>query len=171
MVMLIPYNSSFEIPTLARISDFFGFHHTLVPSAALESSLPASSSDDSRITLNAWQVHPNALFVIMCEEVYVGFIRINYRGPNVAWIEDIFVDPSQRGHGIASAAIAAAEAIIRHTPGYTAVCLDVSPRNENALRLYHRLGYNGLSLITIRKEFGGSKCEVPISLLDLDFKY
>ena len=35
-----------------------------------------------------------------------------------------------------------AEEIIRANPQYTAVCLEVVPRNENALRLYHKLGYD-----------------------------
>lgn len=76
-----------------------------------------------------------------------------------------------RGLGIASSAIKAAENVIKNTPGYNAVCLEVSPRNENALKLYHKLGYTDLSLITVRKEFGDSKRDKPISLLGLRFKY
>lgn len=57
------------------------------------------------------------------------------------------------------------------TPGYTAVCLDVSPRNTDALKLYHKLGYVDLSLVTIRKELKGSKRDRPIHLFDLDFNY
>jgi len=79
---------------------------------------------------------------------------------------------AHRGCGIATFAIAAVETIVMNKPGYTTVCLDVSPRNDNALRLYHKLGYTDLSLITIRKEFGDSKRDKPIKLLiDLDFKY
>jgi len=81
------------------------------------------------------------------------------------------VDESRRGNGIATYAIKAVENIIKAVPGYTAVCLDVSPRNSEALRLYHKLGYTDLSLITIRKELGPSKRDRPISLLDLEFYY
>ena len=73
------------------------------------------------MTLAEWVTHPNALFVIVCDDISVGFIRINYRGPNAVWIEDIFIDTVHRGRGMASAAIAAVEALMMDTPGYTAV--------------------------------------------------
>ncbi len=171
MVKLVPYDASYEAVTLNRISNFFGFHKSLVQTASSGSVASNADTEDSRLMLREWQVHPNALFMIINDDASVGFVRINYRGPNVAWIEDIFVDAAHRGRGIASAAIASVEAIIMNTPGYTAVCLDVSPRNESALRLYHKLGYTDLSLITIRKEFGNSQREKPIRLLSLDFKY
>lgn len=171
MVNLIPYNPSFETVTLYRISEFFGFHNDLVPTTTSESNLSSSSSDDILLTLNEWQVHPSVLFIIMTDDTSVGFIRINFRGSNVAWIEDIFVDVPHRGRGIASSAIKAVESIIMNTPGYTAVCLDVSPRNDSALRLYHKLGYIDLSLITVRKEFTDSKRDKPMTLFDLDYRY
>lgn len=170
MVKLVPYDTSFEAITLYRISDFFGFHGALVQKTDLESERLAVT-DESLATLAEWQIPPNALFVIVCEDVSVGFIRINSRGPNVAWIEDVFVDAAFRGRGIASSAIAAVETIIMNTPGYTAVCLDVSPRNEAALRLYHKLGYVDLSLLTLRKEFDSSKRDRQIRILGLDFKF
>jgi ribosomal protein S18 acetylase RimI-like enzyme len=171
MVKLVPYNDSFETATLNRISEFFGFHHALVPMTDLEISRINTPDDDGIVTLAEWQNHPSALFVVLCGDISVGFIRINYRGPNVAWIEDVFVDAEHRGRGIASTAITAVETIVMNTPGYTAVCLDVSLRNETALRLYHKLGYVDLSLITVRKELGDSKRDKPIKLLDLDFNF
>jgi len=171
MVTLVPYDALFEAATLNRISEFFGFHHALVPMTDLEISRINTPDNDSLVTLAEWRTHPSALFVILSDDASVGFIRINYRGPNVAWIEDVFVDKEQRGRGIASAAIAAVETIIMNTPGYTAVCLDVSLRNEAALRLYHKLGYVDLSLITVRKEFAESKRDRPIKLLNFDFNF
>lgn len=170
MVKLLPYDSSYEAVTLVRISEFFGFHCALVPNTA-GNTIHVADNDVSRTTLCEWQEEPNALFVIICHNSSVGFIRINFRGSNVAWIEDIFVDAEQRRRGIASAAIAAVETVIMNTPGYTAVCLHVSPRNDNALRLYQKLGYTDLSLITLRKEFNDSKRDNPIRLFNLDFKY
>lgn len=171
MIKLVPYDSSFEAVTLERISAFFCFHHALVANTASENDPVASDDDDRLITLKEWQIHPNALFVIMLDKTSAGFIRINFRGPSVAWIEDLFVDPQLRGRGIATSAIAAVETIIKATPGYTSVCLDVSPRNSHALRLYHKLGYTDLSLITVRKEFGDSSRDKPVRLFDLDFNY
>jgi ribosomal protein S18 acetylase RimI-like enzyme len=79
----------------------------------------------------------------------LAFLHIGYRGSNVAWIEDIYIDKEHRSKGIASSSIHQAEEIIRANPQYTAVCLEVVPRNENALRLYHKLGYDSISIITV----------------------
>jgi Acetyltransferases len=166
---LISYEASFESTMLNQIAAFFGFHHNLTEKLLQESLLAVS--DDIHSTLEEWQIHPNQLFVITENNIAVGFIRINFRGDKVAWIEDVFVDTDYRGKGLASSAISAVESIVKNTPGYTAVCLDVSPRNINALHLYHKLGYTDLSLITMRKEFGESKRNLSVKLFDLDFNY
>ena len=167
---LVPYTASFESAMLPRIAAFFGFHHALMEQAPVESH-PVMPDDGTRQTLAEWLALPNRLFVITEDDVPVGFIRINHRGPNVAWIEDVFVDEAHRGKGIASAAIAAVEGIVRNTPGCTAVCMDVSPHNVHAMRLYHKLGYTDLSLITLRKELADSKRNNDIDLLGMTFKY
>ena len=73
--------------------------------------------------------------------------------------------------GIATEAIRLAEGIVRAKPGYTALCLDVVPRNESALRLYHKLGFDSLSLLTLRKELGENKRDRRENLLGLTFRY
>lgn len=171
MVMLEPYQPAHEAATLRRIAEFFGFHQALVAGPPQGNAPRSNHDDNSPATLAEWLVHPHALFVILSGGASVGFIHLHFRGPSVAWIEDVFVDAEQRGQGIASSAIAAAEAIVMNTPGYTAVCLDVSPRNSGALRLYHKLGYTDLSLVTVRKELGESKRDKPLQLLGLDFNY
>ena len=67
-------------------------------------------------------------------------------------MEDIFVAETLRGQGIASAALSQAEDLVRDA-GLEALCMDVVPDNLPALRLYHRLGYDRLSLVTVRKDF------------------
>ena len=167
---LVPYENSYEAVVLRQMSEFFGYHHALVPKTSLESNL-VTPDDDTIATLKKWQIQPNALYVIVEEDTHVGFIRICFRGENVAWIEDIFVDADHRGRGIASSAITAAEENIKNTPGYTAVCLEVSLRNTNAFYLYHKLGYTDLSLITVRKEFSESKRDEAVKIFGLDFNY
>lgn len=55
--------------------------------------------------------------------------------------------------------------------GYTSICFDVVPRNHEALRLYHKLGYDNLSIITVRKELYENKRDKAETLMGLDFKY
>ena len=167
---LVPYEAAFETIVLRQITEFFCFHHTLIERTTAENGA-ITPNDDSHSTLAEWQASPNALFVIIDNDIAVGFIRINYRGPNVAWIEDVFVDVEHRGKGLASSAIATVEDIVKSVPGYTAICLDVSPRNTNAMRLYHKLGYTDLSLVTVRKELYNCERGQSVRLLDLNFKY
>ena len=65
----------------------------------------------------------------------------------------------------------AGEAAYSVKPGYDTVCLDVVPRNEAALRLYHRLGYDSLSLMTFCKQFGENTRDRHVDLFGFDFRY
>lgn len=150
---------------VAQLADFFGFHAALVNGRA-ENDLSGAEE-----TLDGWLQPGHELCVITLDGEAVGFVHIGYRGSNVAWIEDIYVAPQFRGRGVATHAIALAEQLIAQKPGYDAVCLDVVPRNEAALRLYHRLGYDSLSLITVRKQLGKNPRDRHAEILGLDFKY
>lgn len=120
--------------------------------------------------LENWQKGRSALYAILCDSEYAGFLRLAYRGDQVAWIEDLYVRPQLRGRGAASQAIRLAEKIVSAKPGYTAMCMDVAPRNEQALNLYYRLGYNSISLITLRREFGDNPRDQETELLGRVFK-
>jgi len=109
----------------------------------------------TRETLREWRRGQNQLYLITCGGRDAGFLCLGFRGGNVAWINYIFVDEELRGQGIASAAIAEAEIIVLARKGCNALCMDVNPRNADALRLYHRLGYDVLSMVTVRKNFLG----------------
>lgn len=151
----------------AWAAQFYGYHEALVTGVLPHEE--AECREDA--TIARWQQHPHALYTILARGQPAGFVHLCFRDLLVAWIEDIFVDPAHRGQGVATAAIRAAEAIIQATPGYEAAAMEVSLRNAGALALYHKLGYRDLSLVTVRKEFGESKRDRPISLLDLDFHY
>ena len=101
----------------------------------------------------------------------VGFLHIGYRGPIVAWIEDVYVDVEDRSIGIATESIHLAENIIKSKDGYISICFDVSPRNESALKLYHKLGYDNLSLLTVRKELYENKRDRQEDILGFRFNY
>lgn len=51
-----------------------------------------------------------------------------------------------------------------------AICIDVIPRNQAALHLYHSLGYDSLSLLTLRKEMKENPRKQETPLFDLTFK-
>lgn len=91
------------------------------------------------------------------------------RGSTVCWIEDIFVEERLRGQGIASEAIRLAEEILRKR-GVTGICMDVTPDNIAALKLYHRLGYDRLSTVTVQKDFQPFETDRMERIAGMDFR-
>lgn len=168
MLELSLYNDIEKQETITRIADLFDFHKNLHQQLNTASEVDTNQAEE---TLIDWLNENNELYLIVKDEKTVGFVRIGYRGDNVAWIEDIYVDEKYRNKGIGTEAIKLSENIIKAKPGYTAICFDVVPRNINALKLYHKLGYDSLSILTVRKELYDNKNDRQISFLELDFKY
>ena len=136
--------------TAERVARFDGHHAALV---GVEDSPELS---EARETVAAWQAEDHELYVIEVGGSDVGFVHLWFKGPIVVWVEDLWVDEDQRGRGIASATFEALEAFVASEhPEVEAISLDVAPRNEDALRLYHRLGYDAISLVTLRKTVRG----------------
>ena len=165
MIELVDYTAEDEVEILKRMADFFGIHRELYDEST-------SNNQEIAETLNEWISHDHSLFVILFEAVSVGFVHICCRGENVAWIEDIYVDRKHRGKGIASQAIKLSEEIIARDKNYDAVCIDAVPRNIEALKLYYRLGYTNLSMITVRKElYDDKKRDRKLNFLGFDYTY
>lgn len=166
-IKLIDYTDRFKIQTLKWINEFFGFHSSLIEDTTID-------KEDFQIeeeTLNEWLKEPSKLYIIFSDDLAVGFFRLSYKGSNVVWIEDIFVDSQYRNKGIATKAIKIAESIIKSNSQYTSICIDVVPRNVVALKLYNKLGYDTLSLITVRKELYENKRDLKLDFNGIDFNY
>jgi ribosomal protein S18 acetylase RimI-like enzyme len=70
---------------------------------------------------------------------FAGFVVLNLHGPFPGYIQTVCVTPEERGQGLGTALIAfAEERIFAQSPN---VFLCVSSFNQDALRLYQRLGY------------------------------
>lgn len=164
MIKLLPYTDKYENIAVNYIISFFDFHSSL--SGKTES--PEYIQAKENIVM--WTSKSHELYIIEDIDNIVGFIHIWYKGGNVAWIEDIFVDEAYRGKGIGSQAINVAEEIIKKKDGYSAVCIDVVPKNTNALNLYYKLGYDTLNMITVRKEFNDNYREEIANVLGHKFK-
>ena len=48
--------------------------------------------------------------------------------------------------------------------------LQAVTRNEAALRLYHKLGYDTMSMVTLRKEFGENHRDKQAEFLGMTFQ-
>lgn len=140
MILLKSYAPSDESALIPFIISFWRAHHA------------ETDEVNAREDIAEWTKVDHDLFVIMKAGEPAGFLHLHMRGATVCWIEDVFVREDMRRQGIASAAIAQAETILK-ARGVKGVSMDVVPDNLPALRLYHRLGYDRLSIVTVRKDF------------------
>ena len=140
MVELKRYEPHDEKVMLPFIIAFWQVHHA------------QTDENNARENISEWTQENHDLFVIMKDGEAVGFLHLNMRGSTVCWIEDVFVCEAHRRRGIAGQAIAQAEEMLKKR-GVRGVSMDVVPDNLPALRLYHRLGYDRLSIVTVRKDF------------------
>lgn len=156
-IILKPYDSTSENAMLRSIIAFFRAHHSQVnDTEALE-------------VLADWTKEDHELYNIVRDGVPVGFIRLNWRGPTVCWIEDIFVEEGLRRQGIASKAIGLVEEMLQKRD-VEGICMDVIPDNIPALRLYHCLGYDRLSIVTVRKDMHPFVTERREQIGGMDFR-
>ena len=139
-VSLKSYEPADEHKLIPFIISFWKTHHAHV------------DAESAREDIREWTKEKHDLFVIMKGPEAVGFLHLNMRGSTVCWVEDVFIDEPYRRQGIAGQAIRLAEEILKGR-GVKGVSMDVVPDNLPALRLYHRLGYDRLSIVTVRKDF------------------
>ena len=139
MIALKPYTSEYESTLAEYVIAFWDVHHSTVP------------LEEAKETLSDWTKGNHRLFAILRDQTIVGFIRTHNTSPTVCWIDDIYVDAPFRSQGIATEAIHQVETALR-AEGSRSFCMEVVPDNLPAMRLYHHLGYDRLSLITMRKD-------------------
>ncbi len=114
--------------------------------------------DESRENLTAWTNQGHIFYFILFEEKKVGFLHLGSRGNQPDWLEDVFVLPAYQRRGIGSQAIRLVEEIVKTYS--VSLYLEAAARNEAAIRLYRRLGFDCLNTVTLRKDFPGYDYEV-----------
>jgi ribosomal-protein-alanine N-acetyltransferase len=81
-----------------------------------------------------------AIFVAEDDGKAVGYLGLDFRDPQIAEVQSVYVVPGSRRQGVAGALIAQASATSREH-GYDHMHLDVLTTNHGALALYERLGF------------------------------
>jgi ribosomal protein S18 acetylase RimI-like enzyme len=112
--------------------------HRLIPQ--LSSSAKPMTNDELSEIVNS---ESTFMFVARLENQIVGLLTLAvFRIPTAmrAWIEDVVVDSSARGHGVGEALNMAAIAEARRR-GAKTVDLTSRPSREAANRLYQRIGF------------------------------
>ena len=126
-----------EIATIASDELVQAFAH-LIPQLSL-SSPPPDAAQVALLVADPGSV----VFLARLDGAIVGTLTlVLYRIPTglKAWIEDVVVDGSARGHGVGESLNQAALAEAR-TRGVKAVSLTSRPSREAANRLYQRIGF------------------------------
>ncbi|HEY9630007.1 MAG TPA: GNAT family N-acetyltransferase [Coleofasciculaceae cyanobacterium] len=80
------------------------------------------------------------VYLAAIEETIAGFIIINMAGAFTGYIQSVCVNPAWRGQGIGTQMISYAEERIFQSVPNVFIC--VSSFNQNARKLYERLGYS-----------------------------
>lgn len=116
------------------------------------------SGEEAQEDLTNWTKDGHIIYFIQHDETVVGFAHLGSRGGKTDWLEELFILPEYQGNGFGSEAIHQLEEIVKQ---YSAsLYIEAAARNEAAIRLYRKLGYDCLNTITIRKDFPGYKYDV-----------
>lgn len=158
MVTLRPYQN--ESDTIIPMIQAFWLHHSCVE------QMPEDAAED----LRAWTAPNHALYLILQDGQAAGFLHLGSRGGPVDWLEELFVLPAFQNQGIGTEAIRLAEEIVSQYSD--SVHIEAVARNEGAIRLYRRLGYDCLNSIVIRKDLRdtGFHCMRKEQLYDMLFE-
>ena len=145
-IELVLTNDSFKDTAISLIQGFWKAHNHL-----------DSSMKDCQQDYQAWSQEGHQFFLVKVEEAFVGFAHLASRGAEIDWLEDLFILPKFQGQGIGSQVITLLEEKVKKYS--ESLYIEVSARNLAAMKLYHRLGYDCLNTLTIRKDFNSEKFE------------
>lgn len=116
------------------------------------------TSEEAEQDLRGWTGAGHRFYFIQLDGKSVGFLHLGSRGGQVDWLEDLYVAGPYQRMGIGSQAIRLAEEIVREYS--ESLYIEAAARNEGAIRLYRRMGYDCLNTITVRKDFHPENHEV-----------
>lgn len=139
MIELRLYTDELKDEMIPCIMDFWVYH--------------GNTTDESEAEENIkeWTDENHKLYGIIHEKTCIGFIHLGSRGAAIDWIEDVYVKKEYRGKGYGSEAIRLAEIEIQKYS--ISSYLEVAAWNEDAIKLYRKLGYDCLNTVTLRKDF------------------
>lgn len=118
----------------------------------------AQSEAEAQEDLYNWTKPGHVIYFIRNDETNVGFAHLESRGGKIDWLEELFILPEYQGKGFGSKAIRQLEEIVKKYS--VSLYIEAAARNEAAIRLYRKLGYNCLNTITLRKDFPGYEYDV-----------
>lgn len=119
--------------------------------------------------LTAWTSEGHRFYFVEHLGEKIGFVHLGSRGAEIDWLEDLFILPAYQGRGIGRCVIGLVEEIVKTYA--ESLYMEAAARNDRAIRLYHRIGYDCLNTVTLRKDFRPEEHETirEERLFDLPF--
>jgi GNAT superfamily N-acetyltransferase len=109
------------------------------------------TNEESLNDFKSWTKEGHKIYFIIYNNEKVDFVHLGSRGAEIDWLEDIFVQPEYQNMRIGTKAIEIVEDIVKHYS--ISLYIEAAARNERAIRLYRKLGYDCLNTISLRKDF------------------
>lgn len=106
--------------------------------------------EDIQSEFEEWILKGKFYFIVF-DGMKVGFVHLASRGNEIDWLEHIYVKSFYQKRGFGSEAIRLCEEIVKQYSD--SLYIEAAARNQQAIHLYQKLGYNCLNTITIRKDF------------------
>lgn len=116
------------------------------------------STEEAKKDLDDWTKEGHQLYLIQLEHMSIGFVHLGSRGGKIDWLEDLYVMPEYQNKGIGTCVIRLIEDVVKEYS--ESLYIEAAARNEKAIRLYYRMGYDCLNTITVRKDFISENHEV-----------
>jgi len=110
-------------------------HDVVLTSAALERATQRLIEDHALGRILAARLGGELVGVAV-----ISFLWTLEHGGPAAWLDEVYVEPSRRGHGIGQQLVEAAMQVARDS-GCIALDLEVDPGHEAAERLYQRMDF------------------------------
>jgi len=109
------------------------------------------------------------MFLYKKGRIFAGYLVCRIDAP-VVWAESLFVDPSVRRRGVASALYQAAEELARSYGQHTLYNC-VHPNNDAMIAFLAKRGYDVLNLIEIRKKRPDEAVREKITVRNNEFNF
>lgn len=109
------------------------------------------TDEETLCDLINWTKEGHKIYLIIYNNEKVGFIHLGSRGAGIDWLEDLFVLPEYQNRGIGTKSIELVENIVKEYS--ISLYIEAAAKNERAIKLYRKLGYDCLNTISVRKDF------------------
>lgn len=107
--------------------------------------------DNAKESFDEWFIS-GKIYLILEDEISIGFFYIKFGGNNAAWLEDLFILEKFRGKGFGKSAMRSLDKMLIND-NITALFVDVIPRNNYAIEFYQEVGFDHLNMIQLRKNY------------------